>query len=104
MLTTQRSAVIYSAQTGDDTEEKKGKHTVQQNGSKVQPDSLSERKEMQSNMGLLNDLIKEFIQKPQCSPPQYLNQVKGPQNNVAQQMTVPPLPQVPTQAWWTIQG
>jgi len=110
MLTPQCSAAIHSAQAGDNTAEKKEKNTVQQSGSKVQPDILSQLKEMQSNMTLLNDLkaefsqIKEFIQKPQCSPPQYPYQVEVPQNNVAQQMTVPPPPQVPPQAQWPTPG
>lgn len=110
MLTPQRSTTIHSAQTGDNIAEKKEKNTVQLNGSKVQPDILSELKEMRSNMALLNDLkaevsqIKEFIQKPQCSPPQYPNQVEGPQHNVAQQMTVPPSPQAPPQARWPMPG
>lgn len=110
MLTPQRSAAIHSAHTGDNTTEKKEKNTVQQNGSKVQPDILSELKKMRSNMAFLNDLkaevsqIKEFIQKPQCSPPQYPNQVEGPQHNFAQQMTVPPSRQVPPQAQWPMPG
>lgn len=91
--TPQRSAAIHLAQMGDNTVEKKEKNTVKLTGSEVQPDILSELKEMRSNMALLNDLkaevsqIKEFIQKPQCSPPQYPNQVEGPQHNVAQQVT-----------------
>lgn len=48
--------------------------------------------------------IKEKIQKPQCSSPQYPNQIGGPQNKVAQQMTVLLLLQVPPQVKWPMPG
>lgn len=110
MVPPQRSAAIHSAQTSDHPAERKEKIAAQQNGSKMQPDILSELKEMRSNMALLNNLkaevsqIKEFIQKPQCSPSQYPSQVEGPQNNVFQQMTVPSPSQAPPQAQWSMPG
>ena len=70
MLTPQRSAAIHSAQTSDSLTEKTEKKTVLQASSKVQPDILSDLKEMRSNIALVSDLkvevsqIKEFIQKP----------------------------------------
>lgn len=110
MLTPHRSAAIHSAQTCDSPGEKKEKTTVQQTSSKVKPDILSELKEMRSNMALLNDLkaevseIKEFIQKPQCSPSPYTNQVGGPQDNVIQQMTVSYPSQMPPPGQWSLPG
>lgn len=65
---------------------------------------------MRSNIALLSDLkaevsqIKEFIQKPQCSPVQHPNQVEVPQNGVIRQMTVPPPPQVPPAGQWSTPG
>lgn len=110
MVTPQRSAAIHSAQTSDNPAEKKEKTVAQHNSSKTQPDILTELKEMKSNIALLNDLkaevsqIKEFIQKPQCAPSQYPSQAEGPQNNVGQQMTAPPPPQLPPPGQWPMPG
>lgn len=110
MLTPQRSVAIHSAQTSDHPAEQKEKATVQQNNRKMQPDILTELKEMRSSMALLNNLraevsqMKELIQKPQDSPAQCTKQVGVPQNNVTQQMTAPYLSQMPPQEQWSMPG
>lgn len=106
MLTPHHSAAIHSAQTCGSPGEKREK-TVQQTSSKVQPQILSELKEMRSNMAVLNDLkaevpeIKEFIHNPQCSPSQYTNQAGGPH---IQQMTASPPSRVPMSGQWSMPG
>lgn len=91
MVAPQRSATIHSAQASDNPAERKEEIPLQPNSSKMQPDVLSELKEMRSNMAEVAQ-IKEFMQKPQCSPPQYQNQVEVPQNSVSHPTTVPSLP------------
>ncbi|KAJ8350080.1 hypothetical protein SKAU_G00252100 [Synaphobranchus kaupii] len=75
----------------------------------MQPDILSELKEMRSDMALLKDLkaevsqIKESMQQPRYSPMQHANLAAGCDNASPQQMPVQPM-QFPPQRYWPAPG
>lgn len=92
MAMPQCSAAIHSAQSSSTPIEIRKETPVQQNNIKMQPDILSEFREVRSNMALLSDLraevsqIKEFIKKPQYFHVQHLNSAGGQQDNIIQQV------------------
>lgn len=114
-MLTSRTAAIHSAQT--DTHPVKKEKLTHLENIKMQPDVLSELKEMRSNMALLHDLnaevsqIKEYMQQPQTSPVQHFSQTDGlpsitpaathlSPSQVSQQGVL----QGPPQAQWLVPG